>query len=66
VQERLGSIEVGKIANLLVMTGDALTDAARLESVFVDGEQYAVVPEPADSTRGSQRGARRPNQENRR
>jgi hypothetical protein len=57
---------VGKIANLLVMTGDALTDAARLESVFVDGEQYAVVPEPADSTRGPQRGARRPNQEDRR
>jgi len=66
VQEQLGSIEVGKIANLLVMNGDALTDATRLESVFVDGEHYAVVPAPADSTRGAQRGARRPNPEDNR
>jgi imidazolonepropionase-like amidohydrolase len=66
VQEQLGSIEVGKIANLLVMNGEALTDAARLESVFVDGEQYAVTPAPSDSTRGAPRGARRPNPEDRR
>lgn len=66
VQERLGSIEVGKIANLLVMTGDALTDAAKLESVFVDGERYAVVPAPADTTGAAQRGTRRPDQEDRR
>ena len=65
-QEQLGSIEQGKIANLLIMTGDALTDGAKLESVFVDGERYAVVPTPADSTRGAQRGARRTPQEDRR
>lgn len=65
-QEQLGSIEQGKIANLLVMTGDALTDGAKLESVFVDGERYAVIPTPADSTRGAQRGARRTPQEDRR
>jgi imidazolonepropionase-like amidohydrolase len=62
VEEQLGSIEQGKIANLLIMTGDALTDSARLESVFVDGERYAVVQAPADSTRGG----RRPRQENKR
>jgi imidazolonepropionase-like amidohydrolase len=62
VQEQLGSIEQGKIANLLIMTGDALTDSVRLESVFVDGERYAVVQAPADSTRGG----RRPRQENKR
>lgn len=65
-QEQLGSIEQGKIANLLVMNGDALTDGATLESVFVDGERYAVIPTPADSTRGAQRGARRTPQEDRR
>ena len=65
-QEQLGSIEQGKIANLLIMTGDALTENAKLESVFVDGERYAVVSAPADSTRGAQRGARRTPQEDRR
>ncbi len=65
-QEQLGSIEQGKIANLLVMTGDALTEDAKLESVFVDGERYAVIPTPADSTRGAQRGGRRTPQEDRR
>lgn len=66
VQEQLGSIEVGKIANLLVMTGEALTETAKLESVFVDGEQYPVAPAPPDSTRGGARGVRRPDSEDRR
>ncbi|MGQ0648518.1 MAG: amidohydrolase family protein [Gemmatimonadaceae bacterium] len=60
VQEQLGSIEVGKIANLLVMRGDALTDGATLEAVFVDGLRYAVVPQPAERRAN---GAGRPGQE---
>jgi imidazolonepropionase-like amidohydrolase len=45
-QQQLGSIEAGKIANLQVWQGEALADGARLESVFVDGQQYDVVPAP--------------------
>ena len=60
VQEQLGSIEAGKIANLLVVRGDALADGAVLESVFVDGQRYPVVPQPAER-RGP--GAGRPGQE---
>ena len=47
VDQQLGSIEAGKIANLLVMQGEALTAGARLEGVYVDGLQYDVVPAPA-------------------
>ena len=39
-------IEAGKIANLQVWQGEALADGARLEAVFVDGQQYDVVPAP--------------------
>lgn len=62
VEKQLGSIETGKIANLIVTNGELLTDGARLESVFVDGERYPVVVQ-ADTTRNQQRGARRPGTE---
>jgi imidazolonepropionase-like amidohydrolase len=62
VQEQLGSIEAGKMANLLVLRGEALADGSVLESVFVDGLRFAVVPQPAE--RRGPPGAGRPGQEN--
>jgi imidazolonepropionase-like amidohydrolase len=44
VDAQLGSIEPGKIANLVVTQGDVLTDSARVRAVFVDGIRYDVVP----------------------
>jgi hypothetical protein len=44
VEQQLGSIEPGKIANLLIMDGEALTESAKLRAVFVDGTHYDVVP----------------------
>lgn len=52
VDAQLGSIEAGKIANLQVLQGEALTANARLESVFVDGLQYDVVPAAGRGGRG--------------
>jgi len=46
VEQQLGSIEVGKIANLLIMEGDALTESAKVSAVFVDGQRYDVIPGP--------------------
>ena len=45
--EMLGSIEAGKIANLVVSNGDVLGDSARISAVFVDGIRYEVTPPPA-------------------
>jgi len=42
--EVLGSIEAGKIANLVVTDGDLLSDSARVRTVFVDGIRYEVTP----------------------
>ncbi|HEV8149551.1 MAG TPA: amidohydrolase family protein [Gemmatimonadales bacterium] len=45
--EMLGSIEVGKIANLVVSNGDILSDSAKVSAVFVDGIRYEVSPPSA-------------------
>jgi len=45
VGEALGSIETGKIANLVVSTGPLLADSSRVTAVFVDGERYTLETE---------------------
>jgi hypothetical protein len=42
VADALGTIEPGKIANLVISTGPLLADTSRVTAVFVDGEQFAV------------------------
>jgi len=46
VADRMGSIEVGKIANLVVTKGDLFDDHTQIEMIFVDGKQYKPAPEP--------------------
>ena len=56
VERSLGSIEPGKIANLIVATGSPLEQGTQLKYVFVDGERVKFrVPEPP---RGAGRGPR--------
>lgn len=40
VNDRLGSIETGKIANLLVMDGDLFDEKTKIKMVFVDGKRF--------------------------
>jgi hypothetical protein len=44
--DRLGSIERGKIANLVVTRGPLFDENTRIEMVFIDGKQYTPAPEP--------------------
>jgi imidazolonepropionase-like amidohydrolase len=46
VSDSLGSLEVGKVADLVVFTGDPLEDLARVEMVFIGGERVPMEPEP--------------------
>jgi imidazolonepropionase-like amidohydrolase len=55
VDNRLGSIDAGKIANLVVTKGDLLAENPAIEFVLVDGVKYAPVEPPA---RGQGRTAR--------
>lgn len=54
VGAQLGSIEAGKIANLVVAERDILGDSANIRMVFVDGIRYEVVaPPPGERRRGN-------------
>jgi len=48
VSDRLGSIDKGKIANLVVTKGDIFENGTRVEMVIVDGKKYT----PAAETMG--------------
>jgi imidazolonepropionase-like amidohydrolase len=57
VADRLGSIEPGKIANLVVADGDLFEDRTRIRMVFVDGRKFDVreqPPAPAERAPGAQ------------
>jgi len=50
VADRLGSIETGKLGNLVVATGDLLDPGSRVETVLVDGERFDVpAPDSAEA-----------------
>ena len=46
LEDRLGSVEKGKIANLVVTKGDLFQDKTEVKYVFVDGQKF----EPAEET----------------
>ncbi|MBY0503154.1 MAG: amidohydrolase family protein [Bryobacteraceae bacterium] len=47
VADRMGSIEKGKIANLVVTRGDLLSERPRIEYIIVDGVKYLPPVPPA-------------------
>jgi hypothetical protein len=51
----LGTIEAGKLANLVVVDGDLFDEDARIAHVFVQGEKYDI---PRPSGGGAGRGGR--------
>lgn len=61
VANRLGSIEKGKIANLVVTRGDAFDDKSKVQYVFIDGAQIKPSEEPAAPAGGQ---GRRPDFDN--
>ncbi|MGC1485274.1 MAG: amidohydrolase family protein [Candidatus Acidiferrum sp.] len=55
VSDRLGSIETGKIANLVVTDGNLFDEKTKIKMVFVDGERFEIhEPEkPKDPPKGT-------------
>jgi imidazolonepropionase-like amidohydrolase len=49
VADRMGSLEVGKIANVVAWSGDPLSKDAKATMVFVDGRLYEPEESPAAS-----------------
>ena len=54
VADRLGSIENGKIANLIITDGDLFNEKTKIKFVFVDGRRFTIhEPEkPKDGPKG--------------
>ena len=50
--DRLGSLEKGKIANVLVTEGDLFDERLRIRHVFIDGRMLAVEEPPQTPQRG--------------
>ena len=54
VADRLGSIEKGKIANVIVTRGDLFDANTKIEMIFVDGKKYTPAVEvPGGAGRGA-------------
>jgi len=52
--DQLGTIEVGKIANLVVTSGDLFAKETRVRHVFIDGNEIELKrPEPAAGRQGA-------------
>ncbi len=58
IADRLGSIETGKIANLIVADGDLFHEKTKLKVIFVDGRRFEAhePARPADAPRGNMSG----------
>jgi imidazolonepropionase-like amidohydrolase len=60
VADRLGSIEKGKIANLVVTKGDLFQDKTQVQYIFVDGQKFEPTPEEPTPGAGFGGGNRTP------
>ena len=60
VADRIGSIEQGKIANLVVADGDIFSENTKIKDVFVDGRRYEIHAEAPPGPPGA--GAHPPTQ----
>jgi imidazolonepropionase-like amidohydrolase len=52
VADRLGSIEKGKIGNLIVTKGELFDDRTKIEMIFVDGRKYTPAADATPGGRG--------------
>ncbi len=59
--DRLGSIETGKIANLIVTKGDIFAKDKAITHVFVDGKFFEQKPPPKVDEKGPSTGTATPN-----
>jgi imidazolonepropionase-like amidohydrolase len=58
VDQQLGSIEVGKIANLTVTKGNLFDEGTKIQTLFVDGREITPEAEATAGGRGGRGGAR--------
>jgi imidazolonepropionase-like amidohydrolase len=60
LQSRLGSIDKGKIANVIVTNGDLFDEKTKVQMIFIDGVKYLPPPDAPETQSGRGAGARPP------
>ncbi len=52
VEKKLGTIEAGKIANIVLADGDIFSDKTTIRETWIDGKRYEIKAQPAADARG--------------
>jgi len=52
IEKSFGSLDVGKVANIVVADGDLFAEKTRIREVWIDGKRFEVKPPPAADSRG--------------
>jgi imidazolonepropionase-like amidohydrolase len=60
VADRVGTLEPGKLANLVVTRGDLLQEKTKVAFVFVAGVKFEVPDRPEEGEKGGRRGGVKP------
>jgi imidazolonepropionase-like amidohydrolase len=53
LDKRYGTLETGKVANIVVTNGDLFAEKTRIHEVWIDGKRYEVKPPPTADARGT-------------
>ena len=53
IEDRLGSLEAGKIADFIITTGDLFSEKTVIRESWIDGKRYEVKPAPQIDPRGT-------------
>ncbi len=53
IDKSYGTLEAGKVANIVVADGELFGEKTKIREVWVDGKQYDVKPPPAADARGT-------------
>jgi imidazolonepropionase-like amidohydrolase len=59
LESALGTVEAGKLANLVITEGDLFARTGRIRHVFVEGERFDITQAPPAQQQGGQRGGGR-------
>lgn len=53
IDRKVGTLEVGKLANVIVADGDLFTEKTKIRETWIDGKRYEVKPKPEYDPRGT-------------
>src|ERR1041385_438481 len=53
VDKKLGTLEVGKMANIVIADGDLFSEKTKIRETWIDGKRYEVKPKPDYDPRGT-------------